>query len=245
MRRVIRQLARSGVDWIKLCTTGGLLSTMHDHPDKAEFGREEIDMAVAEATRAGIPVAAHAYGGRGLTDAVEAGVTSIEHGLFLTDQQADLMAARGTWLVPTLVVVEELAALADQGLIPASAAARVREVHALSGRQVEVARRAGVRIAVGSDLVTQGRNLEELALLHAAGMPASEVLLAATAGGADLMGLGATHGRIADGYVFDAVLLDDDPLAMACFRKHRPVVAVFQGGAAVRVDDGVNLGSVA
>lgn len=234
MRRVVRQLARSGVDWIKLCTTGGLLSTMRDHPDKAEFSPEEITMAVETAQRAGIPVAAHAYGGRGLTDAVEAGVRSIEHGMFLDDRQADLMAEKGVWLVPTLVVVEELADLAEAGRIPASAADRVREVHDLSGRQVEVARRAGVQIAVGSDLVVQGRNLEELALLADAGMPANEVLLAATLGGAELMGLGQTHGRIEDGYVFDAVLMDDDPLTMTPFRGPDPVVAVFQGGRLIR-----------
>jgi imidazolonepropionase-like amidohydrolase len=234
MRRVVRQLARSGVDWIKLCTTGGLLSTMRDHPDVAEFSPEEIAMAVETAGRAGIPVAAHAYGGRGLTDAVEAGVRSIEHGMFLDDRQADLMAEKGVWLVPTLVVVEELAALAEAGRIPPSASEKVREVHDLSGRQVEVARRAGVRIAVGSDLVVQGRNLEELALLADAGMPANEVLLAATAGGAELMGLGATHGRIRDGYVFDAVLMDHDPLTMAPFRGPDPVVAVFRGGQLVR-----------
>lgn len=234
MRRAVRFLARAGVDWIKICTTGGLLSTMHDHPDKAEFGIDEVRMAVEEATRAGIPVAAHAYGGAGLTNAIEAGVKSIEHGMFLDEQQADRMAELGVWLVPTLVVVEELASLAEEGLIPASAADRVREVHELSGRQVEIARAAGVRVVVGSDLVTQGRNLEELALLYDAGMPASEVLLAATSGGAELMGLGDTHGRIAPGYVFDAVLIDEDPLSMDVFRQEQPVSAVFQAGRVIR-----------
>ncbi|MFD1715012.1 amidohydrolase family protein [Amnibacterium flavum] len=234
MRKAIRRQARAGVDWIKLCTTGGLLSTVRDHPDTSEFTDAEIRTAIEEATRAGIPVTAHAYGGAGLTAAVEAGVRSIEHGMFLDERQADLMAARGAWLVPTLVVVEELAELAAKGLLPASAAARVREVHSRSGRQVEVARAAGVRIAVGSDLVVQGRNLEELALLHDAGMPAPEVLLAATLGGAELMGLADTHGRIAAGYVFDAVLIDDDPLSMRPFRTTRPVSAVFQGGRIIR-----------
>lgn len=234
MRRAVRSLARAGVDWIKLCTTGGLLSTMHDHPDKAEFSIEEVRMAVDEATRAGIPVAAHAYGGSGLTNAIDAGVTSIEHGMFLDERQADRMAELGIWLVPTLVVVDELASLADAGLIPASAADRVREVHDLSGRQVEIARAAGVRIAVGSDLVTQGRNLEELALLHDAGMPANEVLLAATSGGAELMGLSDNRGHIAPGYIFDAVLIDEDPLSMSVFRREQPVSAVFQAGRVVR-----------
>lgn len=236
VRKVVRRQIRAGVDWIKICVTGGLLSTMVDHPAKAEFSLEEVEMAVREAGRAHVPVAAHAYGGEGLTNAVVSGVRSIEHGIYLTSEQADLMAERGCWLVPTLVVVEELAALADDGLIPPSAAARVREIHEFSGQQVEVARSAGVRIAVGSDLVNQGRNLEELALLHRAGMPANEVLLAATRAGAELLGLDASHGRIAPGYDFDAVLCDTDPTSMEVFTTERPFSAVFRRGDLVRDD---------
>ncbi|WP_292721724.1 amidohydrolase family protein [Microbacterium sp. 13-71-7] len=235
MRKAVRGHIRSGVDWIKLCTTGGLLSTMGDIPTKAEFSFDEVRVAVEEASRAGIPVAAHAYGGEGLDNAIAAGVTSVEHGMLMTAAQADRMAERGIWLVPTLIVVQELAALADAGELPTSAAHRVREVIELSGRQVELASQAGVRIAVGSDLTTQGRNLEELALLTQAGMRASDVLIAATRGGAELMGLGATHGRIAPGYIFDAVLMKRNPLEdMDVFLTERPVTTVFQRGRIVR-----------
>jgi len=234
MRKAVRGHIRSGVDWIKLCTTGGLLSTMGDTPTKAEFTFEEVRVAVEEADRAGIPVAAHAYGGVGLDNAIDAGVRSIEHGMLITREQADRMAEREIWLVPTLIVVEELAELAAAGELPESAARRVRELHEQSGRQVEIARAAGVRIAVGSDLVTQGRNLEELELLHRAGIPAQEVLLAATRGGAELMGLGATHGRLSPGYVFDAVLMTANPLDMTAFRNPGSIEAVFQAGRIVR-----------
>lgn len=234
MRKAVRGHLRSGVDWIKLCTTGGLLSTMGDTPTKAEFTFEEVRVAVEEADRAGIPVAAHAYGGIGLDHAIDAGVRSIEHGMLLTREQADRMAERGIWLVPTLIVVEELAELAAAGELPESAARRVRELHEQSGRQVEIARAAGVRIAMGSDLVAQGRNLEELELLHRAGMPAQEVLLAATRDGAELMGLGATHGRLSPGYVFDAVLMTADPLDLTAFEDPGSIEAVFQAGRVVR-----------
>lgn len=237
VRVAVRKLARAQVDWVKLCTTGGLLSTMPDHPDKAEFTVEEIEMAVGEATRAGIPVCVHAYGGVGLDRAVRAGARSIEHGLYLTDVQAKEMAERDCWLVPTLAVCEELVRLADANLIPPSAAAKVREIEAIIGQQVAVARSAGVRIAVGSDLVVQGTNLHELALLNRAGMPAEEVLLAATSGGAELLGLGDTYGRIAPGYVFDAILLDSDPRDTTIFTSERPVSAVFQRGRVVRAHD--------
>ncbi len=234
MRAAVRRLLRLDVDWIKLCTTGGLLSSGRDHPLRQEFGAEEVAVAVAEAGRAGVPVCAHAYGGPGLDLAVEAGVRAIEHGIHLTEAQAAAMAERDCWLVPTLVVVRELSELADAGALSDYAAAKVREVESLAGAQVAVARAAGVRIAVGSDLVRQGANLAELSLLAAAGMPAEEVLLAATRGGAELLGEGEDRGRIAPGQVFDAVLLDRDPGDPTIFEDPEVVTGVFQGGLAVR-----------
>ncbi|MFN8113080.1 MAG: amidohydrolase family protein [Solirubrobacterales bacterium] len=234
MRSAVRELARLGVDWIKLCTTGGLVSDRRDHPLQQEFSREEIDMAVAEANRAGIPVCAHAYGGPGLEAAVAAGVRSIEHGLHLTEEQAEQMAQRGCWLVPTLASVEELAALLETDELTPETREKVREVEALSGDQVEVARAAGVQIALGSDLYKPGANLNELPLLHEAGMGVEEVLLTATARGAELLGEGETRGRIAPGYVFDAILLDRDPGELEIFRDPDVVTGVFQAGAAVR-----------
>jgi imidazolonepropionase-like amidohydrolase len=84
MRGAVRATLRAGADWIKLATTGGLVSE-HDEPLVPELTREEIETAVFEAGRKGKHVAAHAYGGEGLTNAVEAGVRSIEHGGFLTE----------------------------------------------------------------------------------------------------------------------------------------------------------------
>lgn len=234
MRRAVRVLLRLDVDWIKLCATGGLVSDQRDHPLRQEFTLQEIEVAVTEASRAGVTVCAHAYGGAGLEAAVEAGVRSIEHGLHLTEEQAAQMAQRGCWLVPTLASVEELAGLLDGDELSPDSRKKVREVEALSGRQVEIARAAGVRIAVGSDLFRQGANLAELPLLHEAGMSVEEVLLAATIGGADLLGAGDDRGRIAAGYTFDAVLLDRDPSDLDVFRSQDAITGVFQAGAAVR-----------
>lgn len=234
MRLAVRELLRLDVDWIKLCATGGLVSTRKDHPLSQEYTFEEIEVAVAEAGRAGVPVCAHAYGGPGLEAAVQAGVRSIEHGLHLTDEQAQQMASRGCWLVPTLASVDELGGELESGALSADSRRKVEEVLALSGRQVQVARAAGVRIAVGTDLYRQGPNLIELPLLHAAGMPVEEVLLAATAGGSELLGEGEVRGRIAPGYIFDAVLLDHDPSQLDLFRRPGAVTGVFQGGAAIR-----------
>ena len=232
MRRAVRLLLRSGVDWIKICTTGGLLSSGLDHPRKRELTDDEISTAVVEAARAGVSVASHAYGGSGIDAAVELGVRSIEHGLYLTEEQAAMMAERACWLVPTLAVFYELDELARAGSIPESAARRVAEIMPAVGEAVAIARAAGVRIAMGTDLVRQGRNLSEITHLHSAGLTLEESLLAATSGGAELCGL-RDRGAIAPGLVFDAVVLDEDPSDVSLFTRDGVVTGVFQGGRAV------------
>ena len=108
------------------------------------------------------------------------------------------------------------------------------------GECVRVARAAGVRMATGCDWIDRrqhGRNLEELALLHEAGLSVEETLLAATSGGAELCGVAERYGRVAPGYVFDAIVLDRDPSDMAVFREKRTVRVVFKSGVACRGGD--------
>jgi len=230
VRRAVRLIARAGADWIKICTTGGLLSPGHDHPDVPEFGADEIEAIVREATRAGKPVMSHAYGGSGLTDAVIAGVRSIEHGARLTEEQAALMARRGTFLVPTLSVLHELVRLRDAGAVSAAVAAKVAEVEPLIGEAVRIARAAGVPIALGTDLTEQRGNLAEIAYLHRAGLTPEEALLAATANGAELCGQAEVRGRLEPGLVADAIVLAADPSDPDVFLESRNVVGVIQGG---------------
>ena len=233
MRKAIRLQLRTGVDWIKVMTTGGLLSSVRDHPLKPELTEEEVAVAVFEAARAGVPVAAHAYGGEGLDLAVRAGVRSVEHGIFLSEEQAAEMAERDCWLVPTLVVVHELAELAAAGELDARSRERIAEILPDAGRQVAVAKEAGVSIALGTDLLRQGPNLREIPLLAAAGLTPAEALLAATARGAALCGVD-DRGRIAPGQAFDAIVLDEDPSDLEVFNRPDGVTGVFQNGNAVK-----------
>jgi imidazolonepropionase-like amidohydrolase len=165
----------------------------------------------------------------------------VEHGTLLTEAQAAAMAETGCWLVPTLCVQRELIGeareAADDGFAPSYARRKILELGDRFGDCVRIARAAGVRIATGCDWIDRrqhGRNLEELALLHEAGMPAKEVLLAATTVSAELCGVGDRYGRIAPGYVFDAVVLGADPSDMAVFRRRDTVLEVFKGGAPCR-----------
>jgi imidazolonepropionase-like amidohydrolase len=232
MRHAVRATLRAGADWIKLATTGGLVSE-HDQPLVAELTPEEIAAAVFEAARKGKHVAAHAYGGDGLTNAVEAGVRSIEHGGFLTEEQAALMAKRGCFLVPTLSAMRDCLRWAEEGSLTPTQCEKILGFGLDLGECVRIAKAHGVPLASGTDYIKReqhGKNLEELTLMHRAGLTVEETLLVATAGGAALCGVDGDRGRIAEGYVFDAVVLDADPgdlsslEATGVFQAGRPVV---------------------
>jgi imidazolonepropionase-like amidohydrolase len=235
MRHAVRSVLRAGADWIKLATTGGLVSE-HDQPLVAELTLGEIAVAVFEAGRKGKFVAAHAYGGDGLTNAVLGGVRSIEHGGFLTEKQAALMAERGCFLVPTLSAMRDCLRWAEEGALTPTQCKKILDFGLDLGSCVRMAKEYGVPLASGTDYIKRdqhGKNLEELTLMHQAGLTVEETLLAATAGGAALCGLAHEYGRIEPGFVFDAVVLDQDPGDLSCFSEPGAVTGVFQRGRPV------------
>ena len=102
VQKAVRQLLRAGADFIKLCSTGGVLSPA-DEPGHTQFTIEEIAVMVHEAASHGKTCMAHAQGNQGIKNAVAAGVESIEHGIWLDDEVIAEMKRKGTFLVPTLV----------------------------------------------------------------------------------------------------------------------------------------------
>jgi imidazolonepropionase-like amidohydrolase len=234
MRHAARATLRAGADWIKLATTGGLVSD-HDQPLVPEFTPEEIAAAVFEADRKGKGVSAHAYGGPGLTNAVEAGARSIEHGGFITEEQAALMAERGCFLVPTLSAMRDCLRWANEGALTPTQCKKILDFNLDLGECVRIAKEYGVPLASGTDYIKReqhGLNLEELTLMHRAGLTVEETLLVATTGGAELCGVAGDYGRIAEGYVFDAIVLDADPGDLSRFATPGAVAGVFQAGRA-------------
>ncbi len=235
MRHAVRAVLRAGADLVKLATTGGLVSE-HDHPLVPDFTLEEIQVAVLEARRKGKPVAAHAYGGEGLENAVRGGVRSVEHGGFLTEEQAALMAKAGCWLVPTLSAMRDTLRWAEEGVLSPAQCSKVLGFGLELGACVRLAKEYGVRLASGGDYISReqhGNNLEEVALMHVAGLTVEEALLTATIRGAELCGVDDRYGRIAPGYVFDAIVLDDDPGDLSAFRSPGAVTGVFKSGVPI------------
>jgi imidazolonepropionase-like amidohydrolase len=233
MRRTVRTLIRMGADVIKVATSGGVLST-RDDPRHAHFRPAELDVLVEEATAAGIFVMAHAQAADGIKNAIRAGIRSIEHGVYLDDEGIELMLARGTYLVPTLVAPQGVidAVKAGVQLPPAviDKAHRVVDVHREAFRH---AVEAGVRIAMGTDsgVTPHGRNLRELELMVAGGMTPSAALVATTRTAAELLGVDGELGTIEPGKRADLVVVSGDPLDVQDLGAR--VEAVFQEGRLV------------
>jgi imidazolonepropionase-like amidohydrolase len=237
MRRTVRETLRAGADWIKVCTSGGVFGGA-EAAEGPQLTVEEVAVAVQEAARRRRGVMAHAVSHAGIEVALDAGVQSIEHGVGLDERQARRMADTQTFLVPTLViyrkVIDMVAARPD--VFPATVRDAARSVERRLGACVALAHEHSVPVALGSDFADaadHGANLAEIAHLHRAGLPVEAALLAATAGGARLCGVGDRQGAIACGHRFDALLLDEDPGDLSCFLRRDVVTGVFRAGAPV------------
>ncbi len=230
VRRKVRELHRAGADVIKVATSGGVLSP-RDDPRHAHFRPIELEVLVEEATAAGMFVMAHAQGADGIRNAVRAGIRSIDHGIYLDDEAIELMLARGTWFVPTLVAPQGVLDAVDAGIaLPPAVVDKARMVIEIHRAAFRRAVEAGVRIAMGTDsgVTPHGRNLRELELMAAGGMTPGAVLEATTRSAAQLMGLDADLGTIAEGKVADLVVVGGDPFDFGDLRDR--VEQVWQAG---------------
>lgn len=113
-RFAVRFNHKYGADVIKVCATGGVLS-LTDDVDTPQLTQEELNALVDEAHALRRKAAAHAHGAEGAKRAIRAGIDSIEHGTFLDDEALDMMKARGTYLVPTLMAPEGIQEQIDKG----------------------------------------------------------------------------------------------------------------------------------
>ena len=211
-RKGVRENLKFGADCIKVMATGGVL-TPGAVPGNDQLTEEEMRAAVEEAQRHGMRVAAHAIGTNGIKNAIRAGVTSIEHGSMLDDEGIQLMKERGTYLVPTLNALMGIVENGEEHGIPKYAVDKARKIGEVLQDNMRRARKAGVRIAGGSDAGTpfnqHERYAREIELMTTMmEMTPREALHASTQVSAELLGVDA--GRVAVGTPADLVLLDSD-----------------------------------
>ena len=213
-RKAVREQLKAGADVIKLIATGGVM-TPGVEPGSPQLTLEEMRAAIEEARKAGRRTAAHAQGSTGIADAIEAGITTIEHGIFLTDEIIAAMKRKGVFLVPTLAAP---AAISAGGLAAGIPDYMVRKSDAVVTAHVASFRRAheaGARIAAGADSGTplnfHGSLLPEIELMVKYGMTPLEAIRSATSVAADALGLGGETGRLAEGLAADLLAVTGDP----------------------------------
>ena len=215
VRKKVREVLRAGADVVKICSTGGVLSPT-DHPEFTQFSPAELDVIVQEAAyRRGVKVMSHAQGLEGIKNAVEAGIHSIEHGIYLDDEVIDLMLERGTFLVPTLLAPLAVVEIGEAtGTMPEYGLRKAREAMDAHRESIARAHKAGVKIAMGTDagVMPHGTNLRELGLMCDIGMSPMESIVATTKVAAECLQWQDRLGTLELGKLADVVVAGTDPL---------------------------------
>src|SRR5215470_17143118 len=213
-RQAVRLAHKYGATVIKTCATGGVLS-MVDQVDAPQLTQAELDALVDEAHALKLKTAAHAHGNEGAKRAIRAGIDSIEHGSFLEDDALDMMKAKGTYYVPTLMAVQGLKErIQHGGKIPPEIQAKAERAMKAIPETFKRALAKGVKIGLGTDssVYPHGRNAEEFHQMVDLGMKPIEALKAGTSADADLLGLADKIGTLESGKLADVVAVPGNPV---------------------------------
>jgi imidazolonepropionase-like amidohydrolase len=214
LKRVVQANLAHGVDWIKVLATERA-GTPDTDPRKQVYSESELRTIVQEAATKNIPVQAHAHGAEGALAAVRAGVRSIEHGTYLTDEALQLMVKQGTFFDPTMEAMKDVA---DVGGDYDNRDLQLRGQHMLPRLKESIARanKLGVRIVAGSDTGygpnSIGRAAKEVANLVESGLTPLAALQAATINNAQMLRLEKQIGQVAAGFEADLLVVERNPL---------------------------------
>jgi imidazolonepropionase-like amidohydrolase len=213
-RQAVRQRYKDGSDLIKITATGGVLSIAKDGSGP-QFTAEELAAIVETAKDYGFHTAAHAHGAEGMKRAVEAGITTIEHGTKMTEEVMDLMIKKGTYYVPTISAGKFVAEKAKEaGYYHPLVVPKALEIGPQIQQTFAKAYKKGVKIAFGTDagVFPHGDNGKEFTYMVEAGMPALEAIKSATVVAAGVLGMSEKIGTIDVGKLADIVGTDENPL---------------------------------
>lgn len=213
-RKAVRQRYKDGADVIKITATGGVLS-LAKNGQNPQFTIEELQAVVSTANDYDMHVAAHAHGSEGIKRAVLAGVRSIEHGTYMTDEIMELMIERGTYYVPTIAAGRFVAEKAEhEGFFPAIIRPKAAEIGPIIDLTFAKAHRRGVKIAFGTDtgVSPHGENAKEFRYMVENGMSPLDAIRAATLDAAQLLNETERLGRIEAGLLADIIAVPGNPL---------------------------------
>jgi imidazolonepropionase-like amidohydrolase len=229
----VRETIKYGADLIKICATGGVLSK-GDDPNASQYTLEEMKAIVADAHRLGRKVAAHAHGAQGVMWASEAGVDSVEHASLMNDAAIVTLKKNGTYLVPTLYLMDWHREHAVEAKLPEFSRHKMEMVSQVAKGNIKKAFEAGVKIGMGTDAAVypHGLNAHEIAVYVTLGMSSLQAIQTATINDADLLGWSDKVGTIEPGKWADMIAVDGDPLQDVTVLQH--VKFVMKGGEVVK-----------
>ena len=224
----VRYQMKHGARVIKVCATAGIMSFEGSYSNQ-QLSDEELRTVVEEAKRQGAKVAAHAYGPEGTLAAVRAGVSSIEHGVGVSDKTLALMVQKGIYLVPTAYVFSGI----GYDVLPPEMLAKAKMVDAAAQESHRRAFHSGVKIAFGTDAgnFPHGQNAQEFVTLVEWGMRPLDAIRAATLSAADLLGL-SDRGVISPGKLADIIAVPANPLEDVL--RLQQVCFIMKGGAVIK-----------
>jgi len=234
VRRAAREQIKAGVDQVKFMATGGVL-TPFVQPGSPQLTFEEMKAGIEEAHKAGKKTATHAMGSQGILDALHAGIDSIEHGIYLTDDIISLMLINNVYYIPTISAMYHIGKMGIAAGIPAWAVEKNNIVAPHHKESVKKAHKAGVAIAMGTDAGTpfnyHGKNLMEIPLLVRHGLSPMEALIAATGTASKVVGMQNQIGTIEQGKIADLVLVKNNPLDdIDILNESHAILRVMKGG---------------
>ena len=213
VRLAVREEIMKGANQIKIMASGGVASP-NDPIHYLGYSEAEIRAIVEEAEHAGTYVMAHAYTPKAIYRAVAYGVRSIEHGNLIDEETAQFMAERNAYMVPTLITYE---ALANEGAslgLPAVSVAKIETVRSQGQKALEILAKAGVKMALGSDLLGEShRHQSEELRLRASILGNGAALQQATLNAAELLNMSGQLGVVQPGAIADLLLVNGNPLA--------------------------------
>lgn len=233
-----REVKRAGADFIKVMTSGGVLTT-NTSPDYPQFNKKELKTIVNEAKMNDLKVSAHCHSLKGMNNCIEAGFSSIEHGTFIDKPTAVKMAENNCSLIPTLTVHDFLYrnGFPKWDNYAKEKTAKLKEIVKVHKENIAAAYEEGVNILMGSDsgVIPHGHNMEELKHLTDIGMSPKEAIASGTIKAAEFLNKSSEIGSIEKGKTADLILVNDNPLDdIEVLLNPDNILKVIQDGAIVK-----------